>query len=559
MSRASASSCGSTSTCRSRTARSPTTRASGRPSRRSRRSSTPGRGSSSPATSVVRREGPGRSPAPTGRPAPLGADPPERAGQRRCAGARYGGRGQAVAARRAAAPREPPLRCRGGEERPGLRRGAGLATPTSTSTTRSGPPTGPTPRRSGHRVPARLRRAADGARARDALEAHRGAGAAVRGHPRRREGVGQDRRHRQPPEQGRHAGPRWRHGQHVPAGAGQGGRQEPGRARSRRGRAPDHGRGRGEGRADRPAGRRHRREGSHPRHRVQDAARREDPGQLAHRRPRAGQPGHDGRGAGRGEDRLLERPAGRVRDPVVRPRDQGRRPDAGRARRGGRDGRRRWRRLGGGHHPAGPRRQDDPHLDRRWRLARVPRGPRIAGRDRPARQAGARAEEEVGPEEDTGDCGGREGGQGSPNEGSRQGCPGHEARRCEGRPGREGPGGEGPGEGPGGEVSPARCEGRPGGEVSPGEVSPGEGGPGEGGPDARPRRRSRRRPRPRPGPPRSRPSRSRRRPREHRHRCRRRPRDPRFARQPHRRGRCHPRGRLGRPGRGAVRGVDRRP
>ena len=31
---------------------------------------------------------------------------------------------------------------------------------------------------------------------------------------------------------------------------------------------------------------------------------------------------------------------------------------------------------------AGPRRQDDPHLDRRWRVARVPRGPRAARRDR---------------------------------------------------------------------------------------------------------------------------------------------------------------------------------
>ena len=33
--------------------------------------------------------------------------------------------------------------------------------------------------------------------------------------------------------------PRWRDGQHVPAGAGQGGRQEPGRARPRRRRTPD--------------------------------------------------------------------------------------------------------------------------------------------------------------------------------------------------------------------------------------------------------------------------------------------------------------------------------
>ena len=37
----------------------------------------------------------------------------------------------------------------------------------------------------------------------------------------------------------------------------------------------------------------------------------------------------------------------------------------------------------GGHRAAGPGRQDDPHLDRRRRLARVPRGPRAAGRRGP--------------------------------------------------------------------------------------------------------------------------------------------------------------------------------
>ena len=70
------------------------------------------------------------------------------------------------------------------------------------------------------------------------------------------------------------------------------------------------------------------------------------------------------------------------------------------ARRGRRDGRRRWRRLGGRHRPAGPGRQDDPHLDRRRRLARVPRGPGAARRDRPARPdpstpAGRRSETET--------------------------------------------------------------------------------------------------------------------------------------------------------------------
>ena len=71
-------------------------------------------------------------------------------------------------------------------------------------------------------------------------------------------------------------------------------------------------------RPGRPAGRRHRGQGGHPRDRVQDAAGREDPRQLAHRRPRQGQPGPHGRGPGRRQDRVLERPAGRVRDPVVR-------------------------------------------------------------------------------------------------------------------------------------------------------------------------------------------------------------------------------------------------
>ena len=63
-------------------------------------------------------------------------------------GHRHRGRRQAAPARRGAAAREPPLPRRGGEERPGVRRDARVATPTSTSTTRSGRPTAPTPRRS---------------------------------------------------------------------------------------------------------------------------------------------------------------------------------------------------------------------------------------------------------------------------------------------------------------------------------------------------------------------------------------------------------------------------
>ena len=103
-------------------------------------------------------------------------------------------------------------------------------------------------------------------------------------------------------------------------------RQEPGRARPRRGRPRDPRRGRGEGRQDRPAGGRGRGQGGHPRHRVQDALRRQGPGQLAHRGPGQAEPREHRGGPGRRPDRALERPAGRVRDPVVRARHQGDRP-----------------------------------------------------------------------------------------------------------------------------------------------------------------------------------------------------------------------------------------
>ena len=75
------------------------------------------------------------------------------------------------------------------------------------------------------------------------------------------------------------------------------------------------------------------------------------------------------------EDRLLERPAWRVRDPVlrarhVRDREVPRYPRRRRCHGGGRR-----RRLGRGHRAARPRRQDVPCLDRRRCLSRVPRGP----------------------------------------------------------------------------------------------------------------------------------------------------------------------------------------
>ena len=101
------------------------------------------------------------------------------------------------------------------------------------------------------------------------------------------------------------------------------------------------------------------------------------------------QPGPDGLRAGRRPDRVLERAAGRLRDPVVRARDERRRADARGSRRGGRHGRGRRRRLGRGHHPPGAGAEDDPHLDGWRRVARVPRGPRAAGRDGAAGPPGA--------------------------------------------------------------------------------------------------------------------------------------------------------------------------
>ena len=103
----------------------------------------------------------------------------------------------------------------------------------------------------------------------------------------------------------------------------------------------------------RPAGRRDRGQGGHPRHRVQDAAGGKDPGQLAHRRRRQEVARPDGRGAGAGPNSLLERAARRLRDPRVRGRDPGDREAAGRKGRGRRDRRRRRRRLGRGRPAAG--------------------------------------------------------------------------------------------------------------------------------------------------------------------------------------------------------------
>ena len=110
--------------------------------------------------------------------------------------------------------------------------------------------------------------------------------------------------------------------------------------------------------------------------------RREDPGLVAHRRRRACHARPHGGGPRGRPDRVLERPARRLRDPVVRARHAGDRALPRDPRRRRRDGRRRWRRFGRGDPAAGSRRSVHAHLDRRRRLARVPRGSRAARRRR---------------------------------------------------------------------------------------------------------------------------------------------------------------------------------
>ena len=100
-------------------------------------------------------------------------------------------------------------------------------------------PSGPRVDRRDREAPAGLCRVPDGARARALSDAPRVAGPPVRRDPRRRQGLRQDQGHRQPADQGGHARPRWRHGQHVPARPGQGRGQEPRRARPG-GRRPAH-------------------------------------------------------------------------------------------------------------------------------------------------------------------------------------------------------------------------------------------------------------------------------------------------------------------------------
>ena len=333
---------------------------------------------------------------------------------------------------------------------------------------------------------------------------------------------------------------------------------------------------------------------------------------------------------GRREDRVLERPTGRVRDPVVRAWHERRRAAARGSGGTWGHGRDRRRRLGGVDHAAGSGRPHDPHLDRWWRIAGVPRRARAAGGHGAAGSARA-------PEAGEEGCGqARAAKKPAAAKLAAQGLP----PACRGG-GPQGVGREADPEGLGGEAAAKAAATKPAakalagkppaakaatkpagakpaaakaavakapprshrsaaaearrqdrGEGSPPSPRPGRlprsprpkpaakparPRPPRQGPPARPRAKT---PRPRP----SRPNRQatktskttaakpaaskaasrpdpvpgRRRERDH-DRLHRRPRDPRLAWQPHRRGRCRPRRWLGRASGGSQRRVDRRP
>ena len=121
---------------------------------------------------------------------------------------------------------------------PAFAKAARRAAPTSTSTTRSDRRTARTRRPKASSTTSReaaagLLMAKEVEYLGRALEAAR---AAVRRDPRRRQGLGQARGHREPARQGRRAAHRRRDGLHVPQGAGRAGRQV-----ARRGRSARHG------------------------------------------------------------------------------------------------------------------------------------------------------------------------------------------------------------------------------------------------------------------------------------------------------------------------------
>ena len=160
------------------------------------------------------------------------------------------GRGRGDEGRRRPPPREHPLPQGRGEERAPSSSRRWPSSATSTSTTPSRPPTAPMPRPRGWRTSSPPMPAAPCRREIEALESalanpKRPVVAVIGG----AKVSSQDRRPREPRRQGRRAGGRRRHGQHLPPRQGHPGRQVARRARPRRHRQEDHG-GRRQGRLD---------------------------------------------------------------------------------------------------------------------------------------------------------------------------------------------------------------------------------------------------------------------------------------------------------------------
>ncbi len=218
-------------------------------------------------------------------------------------------------------------------------------------------------------------------------QAHRSAREAVRGRARRRQGLGQDRRRRGPPRGRRHARHRRRHGQHLPRRPGAQHAEEPRRGGQARARAHHPLQGAGPGR--RGAAPRRRGGGPEPRldRRRDGERRRRAPGvDGARRRPGDGRALLEGRREG--QDRVLERAHGPLRDARVLEGHHGAgAPDEPRARLHG--GRRRRQRVGGEDRRRGRGPGLQAHLHRGRRLARAHRRQEAARRGSAARRGGS--------------------------------------------------------------------------------------------------------------------------------------------------------------------------